>query len=138
MVFQPISPDRLVFTDQSDNTLLIIDFQLNLLMTSAKIKETSVTFNDKIPSQDYSHPGDGTKWSISAFSGIEVNFRKKDDKRNQSLRLDNLVLTNESIIYVGHREEFQKLTLRVLALNQSEYSKVGFSLTKGYRSKHQL
>ena len=107
-------------------------------MTSAKIKETSVTFNDKIPSQDYSHPGDGTKWSISAFSGIEVNFRKKDDKRDQSLRLDNLVLTNESIMYVGHREEFQKLTLRVLALNQSEYSKVGFSLTKGYRSKRQL
>ena len=54
-------PDRLVFTDQSDNTLLIIDFHLNLIMTSAKIKETSVTFNDKIPSQDYSHPGDGTK-----------------------------------------------------------------------------
>ena len=84
-----MSPDRSVFTDKSDNTLLIIDFHLNLLMTSAKIKETSVTFNDKIPSQDYSHPGDGTKWSISAFSGIEVNFRKKDDKRNQSLRLDN-------------------------------------------------
>ena len=107
-------------------------------MTSAKIKETSVTFNDKIPSQDYSHPGDGTKLSISALSGIEVNFRKKDDKRDQSLRLENLVLTNESIMYVGHREEFQKLTLRVLVLNQSEYSKVGFSLTKGYRSKRQL
>ena len=41
-------------------------------------------------------------------------------------------------MYVGHREEFQKLTLRVLAFNQSEYSKVGFSLTKGYRSKRQL
>ena len=56
-----MSPDRSVYTVQSDNTLLIIDFHLNLLMTSAKIKETSVTFNDKIPSQDYSHPGDGTK-----------------------------------------------------------------------------
>ena len=41
-------------------------------------------------------------------------------------------------MYVGHREEFQKLTLRVWALNQSEYSKDGFSLTKGNRTKRQL